>query len=485
MHWLPGEPELAAMLAFIVGLVVSLISFGAAAHALLTKRDPRSAGVWIALCLLFPLLGAIAYALFGNNRIRTRARRLRAQPDQDEAAEPLVLEYVAAERLIAPEYRNLALLGHAASGNELLTGNSVEALLCGENAYPAMLHAIGEARHHVWLASYIFEAHGIGREFITALGAARARGVDVRVLLDGFGQFYTLPLAAPALRRLGVKVARFLQPRLLPPNLSLNLRNHRKILVVDGEMAFTGGMNIRGKHMAQNGRPARVTDMHFRLRGPVVHQIEEVFAADWLFSSREILPRLVQPLQPTTLPDEAECRVIVDGPNEDIDKLLWVLVGAINAARHNIRIMTPYFLPPRELALALQTAALRGVEVSIVLPEHNNFVFMTWAATHALGELLKTGVRVHFFEGPFLHTKLLLIDDYYAQIGSSNLDPRSLRLNFEIAVEVYDHTFGQQLQCHFSDTLERSAQYTYRDWRRRGVLHQLRDALFWVFSPYL
>lgn len=120
-----------------------------------------------------------------------------------------------------------------------------------------------------------------------------------------------------------------------------------------------------------------------------------------------------------------------------------------------------------------------------MLPAHNNFAFMTWAATHALGELLKTGVRVHFFEGPFLHTKLLLVDDYYAQIGSSNLDPRSLRLNFELAVEIYDHAFGRELARHFAATLARSRGYSYTDWRARGALARLRDAAFWVFSPYL
>lgn len=486
MSSLPIEPGLAAMIAFAVGVLVSMFSVGAAAHALLTKRDPRSATAWIALSLLFPVFGALAYVLFGNNRIRTRARRLHDLPEEAEPTQPRVLEHVAVEHLIAPEYRNLAMLGYAASGNALLTGNSVEALACGENAYPAMLHAIGEARRYIWMASYIFESRGIGREFIEALGAARKRGVSVRVLLDGFGQFYTFPLAAWGLRRRGVQVSTFLQPRLLPPSLSLNLRNHRKILVVDGEMAFTGGMNIRGKHMARDkGACAEVIDMHFRLRGPVVHQIEEVFAADWLFSSRTSLPRMTPPLRVTPLPEEAECRVIVDGPNEDIDKLSWVLMGAISAARRSVRIMTPYFLPPRELTVALQTASLRGVKISIVLPANNNFAFMTWAATHTLGELLKTGVHVYFFEGPFQHTKLLLVDEYYAQIGSSNLDPRSLRLNFEIAVEVYDHAFGRQLAGHFAETLQQSREYTYRDWRSRGVLRQLRDALFWIFTPYL
>jgi cardiolipin synthase A/B len=477
------DPELLDLVAIVCGAVASVLGAG---HALLTKRDPRSAAAWVTLCVLFPVLGVLVYLAIGNNRIRTRARRLHALPREEQPAPRFALEHIAAEHLIAPEYRNLAFLGRAASGNELLTGNSVEALYCGENAYPAMLSAIREARSYVYLATYIFDPRGIGAEFVAALADARSRGVDVRVLLDGFGELYSLPRAGRVLRKAGVDVARFLQPRLLPPNFSVNLRNHRKILVVDGQIAFTGGMNIRSKHMARSdGRPAEVIDVHFRLRGPVVAQMEAVFAADWLFSTRCELPPVPGAAAPSMVPEQAECRVIVDGPNEDLDRLLWVLVGAISAARSSIKIVTPYFLPPRELAVALQTAALRGVRVTIVLPAHNNFPFMTWASSHALGDLLMTGVGVHFFTGPFLHAKLFLVDDYYAQVGSSNLDPRSLRLNFELAVEIYDHEVGQSLAAHFAAMLASSRELAFEDWRARSMPRRLRDAFFWVLSPYL
>ena len=135
--------------------------------------------------------------------------------------------------------------------------------------------------------------------------------------------------------------------------------------------------------------------------------------------------------------------------------------------------------------MALQTAALRGVAVTIALPAHNNFPFMTWAAMHSIGFLLKTGVKVYFLDGPFVHSKLFLVDDYYAQIGSSNLDPRSLRLNFEMAVEVYDHAFGAELAAHFSASLECARELEHSDWRRRRLPRRLRDAFFWLFSPYL
>jgi cardiolipin synthase A/B len=452
-----------------------------AGHALLTKRDPRSAAVWVSLCLFFPLLGVLLYLAIGNNRIRTRAQRLHvAAPPWPQARQP---EHADAERLIAPEYRNLAYLGRGASGNELLTGNRVDAFFMGESAYPAMLEAIGAASRFVYLSSYIFESRGIGEEFVTALAAACARGVQVRVLLDGFGELYSLPRCGTRLRAAGIPYARFLPPQLLPPNFWINLRNHRKLLVVDGEIAFTGGMNIRSKHMALPGRPAGVLDIHFRLQGPIVAQIEAVFRADWMFCARETLPL---PMVPAVLdPDGAECRVIVDGPNEDLDRMLWVMVGAISLARDSIRIMTPYFLPPRELAVALQIAALRGVDVSVILPRNNNFVFMTWAAMHGMGYLLKAGVKVYFQDGVFQHSKLFLIDDYYAQIGSSNLDPRSLRLNFEIAVEVYDREFGRQMSEHFAAALTRAPQLEFDAWRERRLPRRLRDAIFWLLSPYL
>ena len=472
--------ELYAAVLFVLGLVSALLGAG---HALLTKRDPRSAAAWVSLCLFFPFFGTLLYLAIGNNRVRTRALKLFASGSTDGATNVTSAQLIAEESLIASEYRNLAALGLAASGNYLLKRNGVSSLMNGEQAYPAMLDAIRTAHRYVYLSSYIFDAREIGAEFIAALADAQSRGVTVRVLIDGFGELYSWPRARPRLARAGVKVARYLPPRLLPPNFSLNLRNHRKILVVDGERAFTGGMNIRVKHLVQAVRPHHgVIDMHFELRGPIVAQIESVFRADWEFCSGEVLT-VSEPS--TDVAGEAECRVIVDGPNEDLDRLLWVLLGAIAVARRSITIMTPYFLPPRELAVALQTAAMRGVLVRVLLPGRNNFPFMNWAAMHTLGDLMRSGVHVFFSKGPFVHSKLLLVDDYYVQIGSSNLDPRSLRLNFEIAVEVYDHAFAAGLAAHAAETLAGSRELAYEKWRKRSLPRRLRDAFFWLFSPYL
>lgn len=444
----------------------------ASGHALLRKRDPRAAFGWIGMCWLLPYAGAAIYALFGINRVETRGRRLHGlsvgrpaqlPPHDDEL--PLT---------------QLQRLGGAVSGMPLLGGNTVEPLLDGEQAYPAMLEAIAGAQNSVWLASYIFDTAGKCRPFLDTLRAAHERGVQVRVLVDGFGEFYSLVRAVRRLRRAGVTAARFLPPRLLPPSLSLNLRNHRKILIVDGSIGFAGGMNITNRQFAGKRGP-RMHDLHFRLRGPVVIQLAAAFQRDWSFAAGE---DLALPEPPTRVGD-ARCRVISDGPDEDIDKLVLVLLSAISAAHRSVRVMTPYFLPPRELIAALQSAALRGVKVEIILPARSNLRFVDWASRHALTEPLYRGIDIWLGPRPFTHTKLLVVDSIYAMIGSANLDPRSLRLNFELGVEVYDEALCRQLGALFEHHRERSQPLDAAALQRRSLPARLRDSVCWLFSPYL
>ncbi|MCS4502615.1 Major cardiolipin synthase ClsA [wastewater metagenome] len=466
------SPGLAGWLVIIAS---GLIATAAALHALLHKRDPAAAFGWVAVCLLFPLAGPVLYFLFGVNRIRTRARVLRAEQLPPASGVPAD-EHLA----VHPEFTQQARISGAVTGVPLTAGNAVTVLHDGEEAYPAMLEAIEQARDRIYLATYIFESNRTGIRFVRALARAVERGVDVRVLLDGAGEWYSWPRIRHRLRREGVPVARFLPPGLLPPRPFVNLRNHRKILVVDGVTAFVGGMNIGDRHLARSRGGTR--DAHFRLRGAVVEQIETVFLDDWQFTTGD---RRRPPPRPAAEEGEAMCRTLIDGPNEDLDRLSMVLVGAIAAARQRVLIMTPYFLPPRELTAALQAAAIRGVHVDIVLPGHNNLPFMHWATRNVLWELVKWGVHVHYQRGPFAHTKLLVVDDHYAQIGSANLDPRSLRLNFELVVEVFDAAFARRIAAHIRHAVEHGHNITLTELSGRPFLARVRDAFFWLFTPYL
>jgi cardiolipin synthase len=428
----------------ILHINIALLAIG---HALLHKRTSQAALGWIATCILFPLVGPVLYFFFGINRVFSRAKRLweESLPLQ-QLPEPQKSLYVQQKVMLPQEFSELAAFFNAVSDNPLLPGNAIEALHSGEQAYPAMLEAIAQAQQCVYLSTYIFRADKTGGMFIDALAAAQARGVEVRVLIDGCGDLYYFPRGSIHLKRRGIKVRRFLPFMLFPPSAYINLRTHRKILTVDGRIAFAGGINIGNHHLAadiHNSR--RVVDLHFRLSGPIVAQLEAVFLRDWAFTARERIAPTTRTYDET---GAAICRTVTDGPNEDVDKITLSLVSAVSAARRSVSIMTPYFLPPRELIGVLQAAALRGIDVSVILPAKNNLAYVHRATRSMLWELLQHGVKVYYQPPPFVHSKLFLIDNRYAQIGSANLDPRSLRLNFEIMVEIYDGKFAATIHPH-------------------------------------
>lgn len=467
------------------------VSVYAAGHALLHKRDPRAALGWIAVCLTFPVAGPLLYFLFGINRVHSRAARLLEESETRRLREGGRLHGGPARHeppgampstIVPPRYERLARVGYAVTGRPLAGGNHVQPLHNGEQAYPAMLDAIDNAEHSVFLTTYIFGTGDAGQRFVDALADAAARGVDVRVIVDGVGCLYHWPRAWRRLTRRGVRVERFLPPHLVPPQLSVNLRTHRKVLVCDGKVGFTGGMNIAQNHMAAQGCTRCVTDMHFLFSGPIVAQLQEAFLRDWGFVTGEYAPGPQVREEPC---GDSLCRMVLDGPGFGSERVHDLLAGVVAGAERSIHIMTPYFLPSRELISGLRAASLRGVEVHCVLPVRNNLPFVHWATRNLLPSLLESGVRVFYQPPPFCHTKLLLIDGCYAHVGSANIDPRSLRLNFELTVEVLDTTVARQLGHHFEAVRAVSDEVTPESLTARSMPVRLRDAVCWLFSPYL
>jgi len=303
----------------------------------------------------------------------------------------------------------------------------------------------------------------------------------VRVLIDGAGQYYTFPPIGLRLRRCGVPYRLFIHS-LLPWRMPyLNLRNHRKILVVDGRHGFAGGMNLSAKHA---GAPPAARDLHFRVSGPVVGQIMRVFADDWMFASGEELSGedWFSPLEDS---GRALARAIPDGPDEDFDKCRWALFGGLGAARRRVVVATPYFLPDEELIIALSHASLRGVQVDILLPGTNNWPFVQWAANTVLGRLSNAGCRVWLSSGTFDHSKYMTVDGAWCLVGSANWDPRSLRLNFELNVETFDPTLAMALERHAADIIRDARLVTAEQLKARGLPVRLRDGAARLLTPYL
>jgi cardiolipin synthase len=474
----PLSPEAALLVLFH-----AVLAPATALHALLYKRDPRGAFGWIAVCVVAPVAGPVLYLFFGVNRTRNRAQRFEMPPLRSgERGGPVEQLHPLPEDLPAT-FTELARSGRALSRHALVGQNRVEPLFNGEQAYPAMLEAIESARESLCLTTYILDADETGEAFCRALSEAQARGVVVRVLIDGVGEWYSRPRASRRLRRAGVTTARFLPPRLIPPSVSINLRNHHKILVVDDRLGFTGGMNISDRHRTGASGEGRVTaDVHFRLAGPIVGQLALEFYRTWEFATGEVV-RYSPTVRATD--DEVVCRTLTDGPDEDLDRMTMLLSAAIASARRSIRIMTPYFLPPRELIGALQAAAVRGIDVHVVLPERSNLRYVDWATRNMLWELLFRGVRVSLQPPPFNHGKLFVVDDYYSLVGSANWDPRSLRLNFELQVEIYDAGLAARLAAYIDEAAEAGRALELEEVDARGLAARTRDAFCWLFSPYL
>jgi cardiolipin synthase A/B len=472
-------------LPYIAGIAILSLSIVAALHAVLYKRDPRASVSWAGVILLVPLLGALLYVAFGINRIRRRAATLRQRRRRLEREGSTSV--CSDERLrgrLSPSLAHLAPIarvGQAITGRPLLEGNRVSPLINGEQAYPEMLQAIAGASRSVSLLAYIFELDEVGKQFVEALVLAKERGVEVRVLLDDVGSEHAV---SAALALGGVKEARFHPARRLWRTRYMNLRNHRKLLVVDGRTGFTGGMNIRRSHLVETKQPHLEQDIHFKIEGPVVEHLQEAFVDDWAFTTAEILKgdAWFPKLEPRGSVDA--CGLASD-PGETMEVLRWVVVAALGCAQSRVRIVTPYFLPDPALTAALNVAALRGVEVDIVLPEVSDVKLTQWASTAMLWQVLSGGCRVWLSRPPFDHSKLMIVDGAWTFVGSSNLDPRSLRLNFEFNVECYDRDLAGSLEKRVAEKISQSTPVTLKKVDGRPLGIKLRDGLARLFMPYL
>ena len=458
---------------FAVGVVIAaVVTF----HVLLRKREVASAVGWIGLAWFAPVTGAVTYFVFGVNRVQRRARRLRGndtrrggrgarpEPGGDDHLDPLA--------------RGVARI----TGRPTLTTEEVEVFKNGDEAYPKMLEAIAAAQHSVGLSSYIFQTDTWGCKFVAALADAHDRGLAVRVLVDGIGGGWLMSHAYHALRRRGVPAARFLHSPLPWRMPFLNLRSHKKILVIDGRIGFTGGMNIADDNVMATKPKQPVQDTHFRIAGPVVCQLTEAFTQDWNFATDEDLDgdAWFPNLDDT---GSISARVIDSGPDEDLEKIEFAILQAVACARTSIAVMTPYFLPDERLATALALASMRGVAVDVVVPEKSDHVFVDWATRANSSPMLNDGVKIWRCPPPFRHSKIMVVDGEWCMVGSCNWDMRSFRLNFELCLELYDGKLAAALSALMQRS--RGSSLTQADLNARPTPVRLRDAAVRLMLPYL
>ncbi len=474
---------------------LSFISFAisalATAHIVLRKRDVRAAIGWTGFVWFVPFIGTFAYVVLGVNRIQREAVRLRRTWAQTAGGRQCDATRRQWDTLFGPEIPSgnlypklvpLATLIRNVSRMRMTSGNDVRPLLTGSAATDAMLSSIETATKTIGLETYIFHSGPLGQRFIAALSRATRRGVQVRVLVDGFGSLYGLSRIQHHLSRAGVPCARFGR-RSLRAIPYLNLRQHRKLLLIDGELAFTGGMNIN--EALVDSRPGkRIEDLHFEVRGPAVEQMSHLFAEDWSFATRETLEG-ADWFKPGVPQGDVFIQSVPDGPDEDLDTMRWALLGAVAGAERAIRLQSPYFLPDPDLQAALCVASMRGVGVQILVPAANNVQLVRWASFPTLGVLASHGCEIRETQGAFDHSKLALVDDAWTMIGSSNLDPRSLRLNFELNFGCIDTALATQCTDLFERKWARSTPLTAEHIAATPRPQRLRNGVARLLTPYL
>jgi len=474
---------------YLVTLVTFFVILGTAVHILYRKRNTRAAAGWLGLVWFAPVLGVCLYWMFGVNRIKRRARLHLADkqtfslPDKVETVTPSFIEQIFGS-IKQNGLVELSRMTEKLTHQPLIQGNRFTPLVNGDQTFPLMLSCIKDAQHTITFCSYIFNNDSWGSRLKAALRDAKERGVEVKVLIDGFGARYSFPSITGGLRREGLDAAEFMRT-IQPWRFHyFNLRNHRKILVIDGRVGFTGGMNIRDGNVLAENPTHPVQDIHFFIEGPVVAELQRSFAEDWAFTTGEVLtgekwfPHI-------DFKGTGVARGISDGPDEDFDKLRMVLLSALATAKESIRIITPYFLPDAELTSALGIAALRGLKVEILLPASSNIRILKWASDAGLEELLRQGCRIFLTRKPFDHSKIMVVDHSWVLLGSANWDSRSLALNFEFNMECYDFQLAQKVEIILQEKKSTASELALEEVLSRNIFMKLRNRFFRLFLPYL
>ena len=481
------EDVLAGYWPHIIFAITVVASVLAAVHAAMTKQDVRAAIGWVGIVIFSPLFGALLYFVAGINRIRRE--RVSQQIEEASHAEEDLERYLVSrvEATSGTQFAALKNVGDQISRFGLVGGNAIRLLKGGDETYPAMLEAIRRAKRSVALQSYIFDNDQIGVQIAQALIDAHARGVEVRVLIDSVGSRYSRPPITGLLHRAKVPTALFMTTVFGMRLAYANLRSHRKILIVDGESGLTGGMNIRAGFMRAYGGEQTTHDTHFQVSGPIVRQLMSSFVHDWEFTTGERLTgESWFPAEYVVSPDPGvPLRCVPSGPDRTLGSTHDMILGALSVAQHHVRIQSPYFLPDLPLIAALATAARRGVVVDIVIPGKNNLRLVDAAMSAQLDQLVMAGCRVWRSTGTFDHSKLMTIDGGWSYVGSSNLDPRSLRLNFELDIEVYDKSLAQQISQKIDRLITSAVPVTMVSLRKAPFLRRLRNRVVWLASPYL
>nr|MDH3098412.1 cardiolipin synthase [Bacillus velezensis] len=456
------------------------------------RRDASASWAWLLVLFFIPILGFILYLLFGHN---LRRKHLFQWEDRKKIG----IEKSLKSQLKDLKSRQFQFNNRATVDNKDLIymlvmnnhavfteDNSVEILTDGRDKFKRLMKDISNAKDHIHLQYYIYKGDELGKKLRDALVKKAREGVKVRVLYDELGsrslrkKFFKPP------RDAGGHVEVFFPSRLRPINLRLNYRNHRKLVIIDGETGYVGGFNVGDEYLGLNPKFGYWRDTHLRLQGTAVHAIQTRFILDWNQASHHHTLTYVPNHFPECEPKgNVGMQIVTSGPDSEWEQIKNGYIKMISTAKRSILIQTPYFIPDSSLLDALRIACLSGIDVKIMIPNKPDHAFVYWATLSYIGDLLKAGASVYIYDNGFIHAKTIVVDDETASVGTANIDVRSFRLNFEVNAFIYDVTIAKKLISSFKEDLLVSRKYTYEEYQERSARIRIKESISRLLSPIL
>ncbi len=472
----------------IAALVLStagyIFAFILIPRIILERRQPAATVAWVLSIALLPVVGVPLYILVGGRRIR---RHIRAKIGAIGSVESSVENRVRPKTLSSSVAADCGSVLCTAGAPPPVTGNRVSVIHQGEEAYRSVLGLIEEARDHIHAQFFILDVDPIGKRFIHALAARARAGIRVRLLLDAVGSWRALRRLVRPLQKAGGEVAEFLPALPLHRKWSAHLRNHRKLLLADGTTAFCGGMNIGKKYMGPKWEKHQWRDIGVGIHGPAVRDLQVIFLDDWAFATEEVRPRghlfPSFPPPPDKSAESGTLQVVASGPDRALRPIYQGVFTAFTSARRRIWIATPYFVPDDAIGTSLENAALRGIDVRLIVPEKSDLRMVWLAGKSYFDDLMLAGVKIYLYRPTNIHSKVLIIDDDVGVVGSSNVDIRSFFLNFELGVFLYGEKEIGLLASAFEDDLSRSLRLDPTIFSRRPRSVRLLEDTCRIFSP--
>jgi cardiolipin synthase len=483
----------------LVWWAFALYALASAFYIILENRQTETTFAWLLLFIVLPGIGVIIYFFFGRDQRPFSARdkltqqvigtRLSQELDSLVEEQEAVIQQFIGDPAIPSTQRRLLELLYRTRLSLLTLDNHVEILQDAAVKYPALMEDIERAKHSIHMEYFIWQADDYMDQFADLLIKKAQQGVKVRILYDALG---SLPLNfwrrgyVRRLRRGGVEIyayLNFFSPHYLH---SLNYRNHRKIAVIDGEIGYTGGMNMGKEHLVGAGPYHAWRDTHLRLTGSAVAVLQAVFVTSWYNTTTEELTDPAYFHAADQRPADTPIHIVVSGPDSQWYAIQQLYFYMILSAQHHVYIQTPVFIPDPSIAQALRTAALSGVDVKLMCaPRDTLSPVINWAANTYFADMARAGVKVYLYQPAYLHAKTISIDSTLCSVGAANLDIRSFSVNYELNAVLYDEAHTQRLERDFLCDLEHCTQFSAEEYRRRNILLRFRDSLARLLSPLL